>query len=283
MFLGRLRLFSLRHFVGGILAVGVVGCTRPAPSPGPEIEVHVQPQSLQAPLASHLRQAWNAALHREKERVSASESTVHLRVWSEGVEQDTVLYLGVVWPQGWLSPPPVRPLPSPVKLGMALSGEAPGLARYQDASDELLELFWVQVQLAQSAWPISPALLDDARSIPVRSMTADWLGRHGKPHPELARGCLALLAHALGQPRRPQLDRLESSAACLTRVADASVVPEILDLMPNGHLRVEMLRVELLGALGGEVAADHLRWVQAQAQEPALARAATVALDALSR
>lgn len=252
------------------------GCRSKPATPSVEIRVDGAQE-----LAASLTQAWMKALPLHRERVAVDKG-VHLQVWQDRLEDTPVLYLGVAWPQGWLLEPRQLPLSSPVKLGLALDDPEPDAAQYPRAVARLLELFWVQVELAQSAWPVSDRYLYDPYPVAVHSMTADWLGRHGQPNAALAAGCLALLKRALQKPRRPELERLENSVACLAKVATQEQVPAILDLMPNGHLRVEMARVELLGALGGDLAIRQLRWVQEQAQEQALVRAAQVALERCS-
>lgn len=262
----------------GLLLLCWVGCTKPAPPPLQR--VHVDP-AMQELVSQTLDQSWSLRVTQEKRRIADREAALQIRLWTEPVQEELVLYLVVVWPQSWLKPRS-SPLASPTKLGMALPN-TPTAEQYKSATQELVNLFWVQVQLAQSRWPISAELVGPGSSIPVRAMSAEWLGRHGKPDPSIANGCLGLLAHALQNPRKPQLDRLESSVACLSKVGDPSIVAKVLDLMPNGHLRVEMLRVELLGELGGALARDHLLWVQAQAEDPALARAATLGLEAIDK
>lgn len=264
-----------RWIVWCLVGTSSLGC-RPKPAaPSLEVRMEVEPE-----LKASLTRVWQDSLKARAQRVDVREP-VHLELWRDMMADTAVIYLGVAWPERWLTAPLHTPLASPVKLGLALeepSGQGPQVQR---AFERLLQLFWVQVELAQSPWPISNQYLSEPYPVAVRSMTADWLGRHGKKEPALAQGCLALLAYALTKPRDPELERLESSVACLAKVADQSDVPEILDQMPNGHLRVEMARVELLGALGGSLAESQLRWVEQQAQEHALIRAAQLALERL--
>lgn len=266
----------LGHSRIAIIAVLALGCSAcPATPQAPTLQVRLAVDD--GALDQVLTQRWMEALKSRGDRV-AVDKPVHLSVWQERVQGNAVLYLGVAWPAGWIRDPHPTPLLSPVKLGLVLEGPAASPEQYARGLARLLELFWVQVELAQSAWPIPERYLYEPYPVAVRSMTADWLGRKGKPHLALAQGCLALLRHALIKPRRPELERLESSVACLAKVATAKELPSILDAMPNGHLRVEMARVELLGELGGSLAIDHLRWVHDQAQEDALVRAAELAL-----
>lgn len=251
----------------------VASCrSEPAP-PSLDLRLAAEPK-----LRASLLHRWRLSLEEHREQV-AIQKPVHLQVWQEKLADTPVLYLGVAWPKGWLQEPRYVPLASPVKLGLALDDPDLAAAQYPRALDRLLELFWVQVELAQAPWPIPERYFYEPYPVAVRSMAADWLGRYGKPNRALAKGCLALLAHALAKPRDPELERLESSVACLAKVADQAQVPEILDRMPNGHLRVEMARVELLGELGGALAKSQLRWVKEQAQEDALVRAAELALE----
>lgn len=259
--------------LGCLLGFGS-GCrTEPAI---PSVELRLAAGAALEPL---FVEKWSTALASHRQAV-AVEKAVQIQVWQDQLDGTPVLFLGVAWPQGWLKEPRHVPLSSPVKLGVALDDPTPEASQVPKALDRLMELFWVQIELAQSAWPISERYLDAPYPIAVRSMTADWLGRHGQPDKALAKGCLNLLAHALKRPRDPELERLESSVACLAKVGQQADVPEILDLMPNGHLRVEMARVELMGALGGSLAVDQLRWVKEQAQDAALVRAAELALQA---
>lgn len=244
----------------------------------PSVEVRMQ---VSSELKASLTERWMESLQAHRARV-AFRKPVHLELWQETVAETPVIYLAVAWPHGWLLEPRHTPLPSPVKLGLALEGGKTSQEQVRRAVARLLQLFWVQIELAQSPWPTAVKFFDTGYPIAVRSMTADWLGRHGKKDPSLAQGCLALLAHALANPRDPELERLESSVACLSKVASQKNVPEILDRMPNGHLRVEMARVELLGELGGSLAQSQLLWVKEQAQETALVRAAQLALERLA-
>lgn len=253
-----------------------LGCRSTPALPRVDVSVAADPA-----LDDGLTKRWMTELSAHEQSVAVDKS-VHVRVWQDMLDETPVLYLGVAWPEGWLTQPLHTPLASPVKLGVALDAPSPASTAYPAALSHLLDLFWVQVELAQSPWPIPAQYLDSPYPVAVRSMTADWLGRYGRPDPALAQGCLALLEIAMAKPRDPELGRLESSVACLAKVGQASQVPKILDRMPNGHLRVEMARVELLGALGGPLAVDQLRWVKEQAQEAALVRAAELALAGLA-
>lgn len=239
------------------------------------------PVKLQAKLEPMARKAWERSLAQHRKQVRSGEEPVFLSFWVDQEGSHAVLYLGVAWPPGFVHEPRSASMVSPIKLGVALDSTEAPVEEYELGIQALVELFWVQVQLAQSDWPISSSLLLEPSSMPVRFMTAAWLGQYGRPDATLASGCLSLLAHALAKPSEPQIERLESSVACLAKVAQPEQVPRILDLMPNGHLRVEMLRVELLGALGGGLARSEVRWVKEQAEEPALVRAATLALESL--
>lgn len=275
------------------VALGVAACIvvgtgcKAKPSPPAQIEVQVS-GGVSAPLAQSLElqaaQAWKADLLDHEDRVQGQPDPVFLRIWEEppsAPQGEAVLFLGVVWPEGFVKDPVHTPLRSPMKLGVALDPKAPADQEYRAALQTLLQLFWTQLRLAQATWPIPAQWLDESQPLAQRSMIADWLGRHGKADPALAKGCMALLAHATQHRWHPQIERLESSVACLAKVADASWVPRVLDHMPNGHLRVEILRVELLGVLGGALARSQLRWVQDQAEDPALVSAATQALEQL--
>lgn len=275
------------------IALGIAACLigwtacKPKASPPAQIEVQSSgglSESLAQSLEAQAAQAWRTGMEANRERVLAQPERVLLRFWAESspeAKAESILYLGVVWPEGFVKDPVHTPLRSPMKLGVAVDPNAPADQEYQAALQTLLELFWTQVRLAQQPWPVPAQWLGESYSLAQRSMTADWLGQHGKPDAGLAQGCLALLAHATQHPWHPQIERLESSVACLAKVADRSWVPKILDHMPNGHLRVEILRVELLGVLGGALAVSQLRWVQDQAEDPALVSAATQALEQL--
>lgn len=269
---GSVLSFLVRASGVAALVLGL-SCRAELAKPSVELRLEAQPS-----LEQTLTRDWMQSLDKHRRRVAVQDS-VQLRVWQETHEGTPVLYLGVLWPEGWLIEPRQVPLSSPIKLGVALDGPEPLSAQYPRAIERLLQLFWVQVELAQTPWPISDRYFYEPYPVAIRSMTADWLGRYGKQDPALAKGCLALLAHALANPRDPELERLESSVACLAKVATQAQVPEILDRMPNGHLRVEMARVELLGEIGGALAMSQLRWVKAQAQERALVRAAELGLQ----
>lgn len=181
-------------------------------------------------------------------------------------------------PARWLAQPLRESLPPPRRIRVAVQRREQ--SSLSAAVELLFELFWAELSLAQDAWPPATPLLDATEPMAVRILAAQWFGIKAKGrNAKLSRSCLELLSAALRNRGAPDLAALEASSACLARVASSRDVPAILDRMPNGHDRVEMERVELLGKIGGALAVDHLRWVVEQAEERALRSTAKAALE----
>lgn len=226
------------------------------------------------------RQKWSKSLEKKQRRevIRQGEEKPARFLFSVLREGDIdLLELKARVPARWLAQPLRETLPPPRRIRVAVNKE--DQKALSEAVELLFELFWAELRLAQDSWPPSTPLLDSAEPMAVRIMAAQWFGLKARGQDKkLARACLELLSAAVQKRKSVDEAALEASTACLAKVASSKEVPEILDRMPNGHDRVEMERVELLGALGGAVAEDHLRWVVAQAEERALQSTAKAAL-----